>query len=112
MSFPADEQIELSPREVLPLLEDGQAVAIDVREVEELAEGVLPGALHIPLQALPHQAGRLPAQRVIVCYCATGVRSLFAAEALRTAGLAAYSLAGGIEAWQRERLPLEDRPRG
>jgi molybdopterin/thiamine biosynthesis adenylyltransferase len=46
--------------------------------------------------------------RTVVAYCATGVRSLYAAAMLRQLGYRdVVNLGGGIEAWQREGRPIE-----
>jgi rhodanese-related sulfurtransferase len=46
----------------------------------------VPGALNVPLDALPARLGELPADRLIVVYCASGMRSARAASVLRGAG--------------------------
>ncbi|WP_181017637.1 molybdopterin-synthase adenylyltransferase MoeB [Zemynaea arenosa] len=85
------------------------AAVIDVRTAEEWAQGHMPGAVHIDrgflelrIEALVPDRGR-----TVVVYCQSGVRSLFAANALRYLGYAdVRSLAGGIEAWKQEGLEL------
>lgn len=83
----------------------GSAVLLDVREPHEREVASIPGSLHIPLARLGQMAGFvLPdLDRPIVVYCAAGVRSLTAGAALRGMGYAdVTSMAGGIDAWQRE----------
>ncbi len=70
---------------------------IDVREADEVARGMIPGALHIPLAQLLADPSAITGPVVIVCQ--TAVRSRRAAEALRDAGVEASILAGGMEAW-------------
>jgi phage shock protein E len=62
------------------------AVVVDVRTPAEFAGGHVPGALNVPLDALPARLGELPADRLIVVYCASGMRSARAASVLRGAG--------------------------
>jgi rhodanese-related sulfurtransferase/glyoxylase-like metal-dependent hydrolase (beta-lactamase superfamily II) len=77
------------------------AVALDVRETGEFAEGHLPGALHIPLGDLERRAVELPAGRPIVTYCGHGERSATGLSLLERQGLGPLiNLDGGIEAWQ------------
>ena len=45
--------------------------------------------------------------RPVVFYCRLGARSGMAANAFRRAGWEAYSMDGGLEAWDRAGLPLE-----
>jgi rhodanese-related sulfurtransferase len=78
---------------------DGPLV-LDVREPAEFAWCRLPASMLIPLGDLPARLGELDREAEIVAICHTGVRSLEAADFLRTQGFArAYSLAGGIHRW-------------
>jgi len=73
---------------------------IDIRTAEEVA--VRPaGTRHIPMQELLANPGLLAAGRQALLVCATGKRSLAAAQALRKRGLAVRSLAGGLENLER-----------
>lgn len=75
------------------------SVLVDIREPGELAGGVAPGALCIPMDLVPHQLARLPRDRAITVVCAAGARSWGVAHWLREQGYAgAVSLAGGIGA--------------
>ncbi len=73
---------------------------IDVREPFETLSGTLPDALRIPLGELPARWRELENADEVVCYCASGQRSLEAARLLRENGLFnATSLDGGMAAW-------------
>ncbi len=84
------------------------AVAVDVREADEVEQGVVPGAIHIPrgfLEMRIEEAVR-DRHRPVVVYCAGGVRSAFAAKALQDLGYAdVVSLEGGFNAWKGAGLP-------
>ena len=74
---------EVDPSEVSQLLGEG-VVVVDCRETEELAAGMIPGAIHIPRSYLETRIeAAVPdrSQRVIL-YCASGVRSAFGAHTL------------------------------
>jgi adenylyltransferase/sulfurtransferase len=73
---------------------------IDIRSPEEVAARPAP-ARHIPMQELLANPGLLAAGRQAVLVCATGRRSLAAAQALRKQGLAVRSLAGGLQNLER-----------
>ena len=78
---------------------------IDVRDPEEYAVCRLPGAQLISLQVLPAEAPvKLPEKNAeILLYCHHGMRSLRAAEYLRSVGYTnARSIAGGIDRWSTE----------
>lgn len=77
-------------------------VLVDVRETDEVTSGRIPGAIHIPrgfLELRVEQAAN-PGTPVVV-YCASGTRSLLAAQTLRDMGFTRVeSLDGGIEGWK------------
>jgi adenylyltransferase/sulfurtransferase len=73
---------------------------IDIRSLEEVAARPA-AARHIPMQNLLANPGLLAPGRQALLVCATGKRSLAAARALRTQGLAVRSLAGGLEKLER-----------
>jgi glyoxylase-like metal-dependent hydrolase (beta-lactamase superfamily II)/rhodanese-related sulfurtransferase len=81
---------------------------VDVRNPGEVeAEGVITGAVHLPLARLTAALGELDRDRATVVYCAGGYRSAIAASALAAAGFADVSdLLGGFEAWKAARLPV------
>ena len=79
------------------------ARAIDVREADEVAQGLIPGAAAIPrgfLEARIEDTVR-DRDQPIVLYCAGGARSAFAAKSLQDLGYTTVvSLVGGFGAWK------------
>ncbi|MDB4870633.1 MAG: beta-lactamase domain protein [Gemmatimonadales bacterium] len=81
---------------------------VDVRGPDEWSHGHLPGAIHIPLAALPDRIGELNAAAPIVVHCKGGGRSAIAASLLQARGFANVSnLAGGYEDWVKRGLEVE-----
>ncbi|HEY5014000.1 MAG TPA: molybdopterin-synthase adenylyltransferase MoeB [Acidimicrobiia bacterium] len=83
----------------------GAATFLDVRELDEFEQGSIPGALFIPRGHLESQSEtKLPKHDVpIVVYCASGVRSVFAAKTLNELGYTdVVSMAGGFGRWKNE----------
>jgi selenocysteine lyase/cysteine desulfurase/rhodanese-related sulfurtransferase len=82
-----------------------ESLLIDIREPDEVASGILPGALCIPrgrLEKLIEGLGLQPGTAICL-YCHSGGRSALATEALQSIGYTnIHSLAGGIMAWQAE----------
>ena len=78
---------------------------LDVREGFEVAEGMIPGALHIPMGQLGSRLGDLDKDRPIIVVCRSGNRSAAVADALNQAGYTADTMAGGMTVWQRAGLP-------
>ena len=72
---------------------------LDVREPEEFDAWALAGARNVPLSRLAPEAHGLSPGREVVVVCASGVRSARAVRALRSAGVPAVNLAGGMLAW-------------
>ena len=99
----------ITPRELRDLLDSGKKVAlIDVREPVEWAINHIDGATLIPKSMISSGEGlaKLPADRVPVLYCKTGVRSAEALAAVKKAGFAdALYLQGGIVAWAKQMQP-------
>jgi rhodanese-related sulfurtransferase len=85
---------------------DGEAVLLDVRELDEWDAGRVDGALHIPLGQLAARQDEVPTDRVVVVVCRSGVRSATAAAALLAADYDAVNLAGGMKAWAGAGLPV------
>ena len=76
------------------------AVVVDVRDTSErTAVGVIPGALHIPLDSLRARLAEIPPGPVVV-HCAVGVRGHTAARILAQHGRDVRNLDGGIRTWQ------------
>jgi molybdopterin/thiamine biosynthesis adenylyltransferase/rhodanese-related sulfurtransferase len=86
------------------LLDEGEAVFLDVRERDEWEEGHIPGALWIPRGNLESRIEAAVPDRAqqIVAYCSAGNRSAFAAKTLADLGYEnVASLAGGFTDWKR-----------
>jgi rhodanese-related sulfurtransferase len=97
----------VTPEEALRRKEAG-AVILDVREPDEWQAGHVPGAKHIPLGSLTARAGELDPSAEIIAVCHSGVRSNAAVLALRRAGFGnSWNLAGGMLAWERQKMPIE-----
>jgi rhodanese-related sulfurtransferase len=93
--------IEEDAQEVKERIDAGEPVVLlDVRNPAETAQGVIDGAVLIPLPSLSERWEELKDANEIVCYCAAGARSLQAARFLREKGLFnATSMSGGVAAW-------------
>jgi rhodanese-related sulfurtransferase len=61
---------------------------------------------HIPLSRLQDEAASVPRDRPVVFQCRVGGRSTMAAQAFRASGFEAYSLDGGLIAWEAEGMPI------
>jgi molybdopterin/thiamine biosynthesis adenylyltransferase len=81
------------------------ALVLDVREPDEVAQGAIPGSVHIVRGNLESQVeSRIPDKTTpIVAMCAGGVRSAFAAKTLVELGYRdVVSMDGGFNRWKDE----------
>ena len=74
---------------------------VDVREPSEHAISSIEGARLVPLGRIEQELERLRGDRPVVVYCRSGARSARAVRLLRSSGIDARNLTGGIDAWQR-----------
>jgi sulfur-carrier protein adenylyltransferase/sulfurtransferase len=82
-------------------------VVVDVREQDEVEQGIIPGAVHIPRGYLELRIeDRVPDRDApIVVTCASGIRSALAAETLTQMGYTnVQNLKGGFGAWKEAGL--------
>lgn len=93
---------EIEAEQVKAELAQGSApVLLDVRNVDEVSAWPFPGSVHIPLPDLDEKRARQIAGREVITFCATGNRSVTAAERLAGWGITARSMRGGIVAWSQ-----------
>lgn len=99
------EELEINiihPDEVKARLAKGEKLnIIDVREDDEVAEGMIPGALHIRLGDLPHSHEKLQKTDEIIMVCRSGRRSERACEYLQLLGFKGMkNMVGGMLEWE------------
>jgi molybdopterin/thiamine biosynthesis adenylyltransferase/rhodanese-related sulfurtransferase len=89
---------------------NGKLAVIDVRENEEVARGIIPGATHISRGYLESRIdGTVPDRSDhIVLYCASGNRSALAAKTLQDLGYEnVESMTGGYALWKDRGYDVE-----
>lgn len=99
---------ECSVSKLNEAISSGGVTLIDVREWPEFAAGRVPGARLIPLGEIGVRASEIDASRDVYVICRTGRRSAEAAARLSTLGFQnVINVAGGFEAWKKDKLPFE-----
>jgi rhodanese-related sulfurtransferase len=101
---------EVDTAAALQLINHKNAVVLDVRESSEYDAGHVLNAKLIPLGKLKERMGELEKYKDqhILVVCRSGNRSGTACFLLGKQGFAqVYNLAGGVQAWQKSKLPLE-----
>ncbi|GIP39759.1 rhodanese-like domain-containing protein [Paenibacillus sp. J31TS4] len=93
----------ITPQEVKERLARGEALTIiDVREDEEVAQGMIPGARHIALGQLPDRHGEINDEDEVILVCRSGNRSSKAYDYLAALGKKGIiNMTGGMLAWDR-----------
>ena len=91
------------------MLDQGQAVLVDVRETGEFARTSIPGTTNLPLSRL--EAG-VPGTGPVVFLCLSGMRTARHAGGLAglVPGRTAHVLQGGLQAWRAAGLPVREAP--
>ncbi len=88
------------------LAADNNAVVLDVRTPEEVAEGIIPNAKHIDIfkgQGFIDEIETLDKSKTYFVYCKAGGRSGQACAVMNQLGFKkAYNLLGGFSQWQGE----------
>lgn len=100
--------LELSIPEAVRMINNG-ATVVDVREPARYAAGHIVDAISLPSAELckGEETGKIKKKRGILVVCEAGNESLQCTRRLRALGFeAAFSLGGGVAAWQRENQPL------
>ncbi|MFC3211356.1 rhodanese-like domain-containing protein [Planomicrobium okeanokoites] len=84
-------------------IESGEQLRIvDVREADEVAAGMIPGAVHIPLGEIADRAGEFESSQPYYLVCRSGARSGRATEFLQAQGIDVTNVEGGMLNWNGE----------
>lgn len=79
---------------------------LDVRQMQEIAAGTVPGAEPLPLHTLPAKVHELSREEQLVMVCRSGARSAQACLFLQQQGFAnVYNLRGGMMGWMQGGFP-------
>ena len=110
----------ITPQEAQTRMKDSKTLVIDVRETDEAkANGMIPGAVSVPLGLLPLRADRdLPESfrdarlqdrdTPVITTCGGGGQAALAARTLKEMGFTKVSIIdGGTNGWKNAGLPTE-----
>ena len=99
----------LSPTEATIWINRRKAAVLDLRPEEAFKAGHLPGAKHVPANAMTAKLEKLKLDRKnpLILVCETGASSRKAIAEVQKMGFAEVgTLDGGVQAWQAAALPL------
>ena len=114
----AYQEIEtIQARDAIPLKDDPNVVLVDLRDIRELVrDGRIPGAFHAPRGMLefwvdpesPYYKNVFGTGKKFVFFCAGGLRSALATQAVQQMGLEPVChIEGGFRAWKEAGGPVE-----
>lgn len=107
-------QSRLDPTAFEQKISAGPAQILDVRTADEYKSGYIENAMladWLNEKQFNERTQHLDKSKPLLVYCASGIRSAEAAEALRSRGFTVFELKGGMIRWQREGKPVKgDKP--
>ncbi|QPA33259.1 rhodanese-like domain-containing protein [Thermaerobacillus caldiproteolyticus] len=94
---------EITAEELKEKLECGEKLnLVDVREDEEVAFGMIPGAKHIKMGDIPHRLDEFNKDEEYIFICRSGARSENVCRYLQDMGYKVRNMVGGMLAWDGE----------
>jgi rhodanese-related sulfurtransferase len=94
---------EITAEELKKKLESGEKLnLIDVREDEEVALGMIPGAKHIKMGDIPSRLDEFNKDEEYIFICRSGNRSGHVCFYLQNMGYKVRNMVGGMLAWDGE----------
>lgn len=92
---------EITAKEVESFLTVGKGLnIIDVRETDEIVNGIIPGSIHIPLGLVEYRMQDLDKSKEYILVCRSGARSSKAVNFLESYGFNVTNMTGGMLSWE------------
>jgi rhodanese-related sulfurtransferase len=101
--------VNVTPGAAVPIINKDDTVILDIRETNEIKDGKINDAIHIPLTNINNRLSEMDKHKDqnVVVYCRSGHRSSSVCRMLTGRGFEkVYNLSGGIMAWQEAHLPV------
>ncbi|MGG0717398.1 rhodanese-like domain-containing protein [Robertmurraya massiliosenegalensis] len=93
----------ITTEELEEKIENGEdLLLIDVREDEEVAQGIIEGAKHIPMGQIPNHLDELDKDKEYIFICRSGRRSENVCHYLQDQGYKVRNMVGGMLEWNGE----------
>lgn len=91
----------IGPNQLKKLLDEGEAVVVDIRDKEKYNEGHIPTAISIPKDEISQNTDKLSKDKLTIVYgcCEYCSAAAFACLTLADYGLPCVMMNGGYRAW-------------
>lgn len=100
----------ISTAQAIQMINQRQAVWVDVRPAEQFQAGHIAQARSLPVADIEKKAANLPKNKPLVLVCDQGRESGKAASKLRAQGYTeVVALEGGMRAWSQAGLPITQK---
>ena len=98
----------ISVKTAKEMLDHGDSVVVDVRQVDEWIAGHVNGAIHIPVDEVLTRVSELPDDKNLLFICAAGQRSALACEMAAAVGCTPellFNIEEGTPTWIESNFP-------
>ncbi|MGG5252608.1 rhodanese-like domain-containing protein [Neobacillus sp. SM06] len=93
----------ITPEELRKKLEAGEKLElVDVREYDEVEQGMIPGAKHIPMGDIPAKLDQFDKNKEYIFICRSSARSGNVCHYLHNQGYNVVNMVGGMMNWTGE----------
>ena len=97
---------ELSPQAAVDLINNEQAVVMDLRDKELFKKGHIIDSVNVKEEDFEQKKMEKYKNKTVILVCARGIQAPALAAKIQTQGYQPLILGGGIAAWQNADLPL------
>ena len=110
LSRPRTGGASVNTNQAVQMINQRQAVVVDVRPADQYTAGHIAQARNIPLDEIEQKAGSLPKNKPLIIVCENGRTAGRAAAKFKSLGHEeVVSLEGGVNAWTQGGLPLSHK---
>jgi rhodanese-related sulfurtransferase len=97
---------ELSPQLVVDMMNNNEAVVVDIRDKESFKKGHIIDSINAKPDDFNEAKMNKYKGKPIILICSRGIQAASVASKLKTQGFKTMILSGGITSWQNADLPL------
>jgi rhodanese-related sulfurtransferase len=97
---------ELSPHGAVDLINNENAVVVDLRDKETFKNGHIIDAINCTAEDFEQAKMNKYKNKPVILVCARGMQSSAAAEKIKALGYQSTVLGGGMNAWENADLPI------